>query len=231
MNPADLSVIVPVYNGARFLRDAIASVTAQGFAPMQIIIVDDGSTDDTPAVVRSLAGPIHSVRQENHGPSSARNLGIRAARTEMLAFIDADDLWPTDKLAHQVPVLAADRSIDVVMGYTQAVSPAGSEPIHGRQLSLSVGASLFRRSAFERYGFFDESFRAGEDLDWLLRAREAGARIDLVNTVTLLYRENPGSLSHGKSHAELNFFRILKRSLDRRREEGVDLAPLRRPAS
>jgi glycosyltransferase involved in cell wall biosynthesis len=200
----------------------------QSQLPIEIIVVDDGSTDQTPDAVRKLSAPIRYLRQENRGPSAARNVGVRIASTEIIAFIDADDLWPADKLVHQIPLLASDRQIDIAMGYTQAVSTTGREPIQGPQLSLSVGALLFRRSAFERYGWFDESIRSGEDLDWLLRAREAGARIELIKAVTLLYRENPGSLSHGKTAAELNFFRILKSSLDRRRSEGTDLAPLRR---
>jgi glycosyltransferase involved in cell wall biosynthesis len=229
-----VTVILPVYNGARYLRYAGESVLDQGHPAVEILVVDDGSTDDSPDVLRGLTGAMRTIRQENRGPAAARNHGIRLARTEVLAFVDADDLWPAGKLERQLPLLAADPSVDLVMGYTQPMrmlSPGGDiaalEPVLSPRLTLSVGASLFRRSAFERFGLFDESLRTGEDLDWLLRAREAGARIELVNAVTLLYRENPGSLTHGKDPAQLAFFRVLKRSLERRRAGGTALAPIR----
>jgi glycosyltransferase involved in cell wall biosynthesis len=230
-----VSVVLPVYNGARFLRDAIESVLAQEHAGLEILLVDDGSTDQTPDLARALAGPIRYIRQDNRGPAAARNAGIRLARAEVLAFIDADDLWPAGKLQRQLALLGSDSSVDIVMGYTQPMIMthrtehlAELQPVLSPRLTLSVGASLYRRSVFQRFGAFDEAIRGAEDLDWMLRAREAGARIEVVNAVTLLYRENPGSLTHEKNPVQLDFFRILKRSLDRRRAAGGDLAPLRR---
>lgn len=228
-----LSIILPVYNGARFLTQALRSAFAQQHPRFEILVIDDGSTDDTPDVVAAIEGPIRYLRQENEGPAASRNRGIRLARGSVLTFLDADDLWPPGKLALQLPVLAAQSSIDIVMGYTQPMIMAdpGEDdspltPVLSPRLTLSVGACLYRRSVFDRFGYFDESIRCAEDLDWLLRARESGARVQVIPAVTLLYRENPGSLTHEKSASELDFFRILKRSLDRRRETGSELAPL-----
>ena len=232
---APVSVIVPVYNGARFLRQALDSVLAQACPPLEILVVDDGSTDATPDILRGIDAPIRYLRQENRGPSAARNAGIGLARAEVLAFLDADDVWPGDKLARQLPLLATEGSVDIAMGYTQPMIMVRPEedvtalaPVLGPRLTLSVGANLYRRSVFDRFGPFDESIRTAEDLDWLLRAREAGARIEVVNAVTLLYRENPGSLTYGQDASQLAFFRVLKRSVDRRRGDGSTLAPLRR---
>lgn len=232
-----VSVIVPVHNGARFLRQALDSVLAQRHGALEILVVDDGSTDETPEVVRGVTAPIRYVRQENRGPSAARNAGIRLARADVLAFLDADDLWPADKLAQQLPLIALDRSVDIAMGYTQAMimirpdeDVTALRPVLGPRLTMSVGANLYRKSVFERFGPFDESIRTAEDLDWLLRAREAGARIEVLNAVTLLYRENPESLTYGLDAAQLSFFRVLKHSLDRRRSDGTTLAPLGRQA-
>ena len=231
-----VSVIVPVHNGARFLRHALDSVLVQRHVALEILVVDDGSTDETPDVVRGVNAPIRYVRQDNRGPAAARNAGIRLARAEVLAFVDADDLWPADKLARQLPLLS-DGSVDIAMGYTQPIvmtrpdeDVTALRPVLAPRLTLSVGANLYRHSVFERFGPFDESIRTAEDLDWLLRAREAGASIELLNAVTLLYRENPESLTYGLDAAQLSFFRVLKRSLDRRRSEGTTLAPLHRQA-
>jgi len=98
-----LSVIVPCYNMGRFLPEAVESVLAQGHPELQIIVVDDGSTDDTAACVRALPHPVEYIRQDNRGPAAARNRGIRAARHDVLGFIDADDLWPPGKLRLQLP--------------------------------------------------------------------------------------------------------------------------------
>ena len=229
MEPRPLvSVIVPVHNGERLLAEAIDSVLGQRHPALEILVVDDGSTDGTPRLARALEPTVRCVRQDNRGPSAARNTGIRMARADLVAFIDADDRWPADKLALQLPSLA-DRATDVSMGYTQPMDAAMERPLLAPRLAFSVGASVFRRSAFQRFGPFDESIRLGEDLDWLLRAREAGARIAVVDAVTLLYRQNPGSVSYGKDAAELNLFRILKSSVQRRRDEGRALAPMARP--
>lgn len=224
-----LSVIVPVHNGERFLLEAIESVLAQRHPALEILVIDDGSTDGTSGLAQALGDSVRYVRQDNQGPSAARNSGIRLARADLVAFVDADDRWPENKLAVQLPALADGSPADVAMGYTQPMDAGMREPLLAPRLAFSVGASVFRRSAFERYGPFDEAIKLGEDLDWLLRAREAGARIALVNAVTLLYRQNPGSVSYGKDAAELNLFRILKRSVERRRDEGSVLAPLDRP--
>jgi glycosyltransferase involved in cell wall biosynthesis len=228
-----LSIILPVYNGARFLKDALRSALEQQHPSFEILIIDDGSTDNTPAIVAATSGPIRYFRQENRGPSAARNRGIRLARGSVLAFLDADDLWPPGKLARQLPVLAAQSSTDIVMGLTQPMlmtDPGCDDspltPVLSPRLTLSVGACLYRPSVFERFGYFDEGICGAEDLDWLLRARESGAWIHIVPAVTLCYRENPESLTHAMSASQLDFFRILKRSIDRRRHAGIGLTPL-----
>jgi glycosyltransferase involved in cell wall biosynthesis len=107
-----VSVIIPVYNGERYLAAAIQSVLEQTLPPDEIIVVDDGSTDGTAAIVTGLAGasplPIHYIHQQNQGPSAARNRGLRAARSGLVAFLDADDIWDLRKQEIQVAYLAAN---------------------------------------------------------------------------------------------------------------------------
>jgi glycosyltransferase involved in cell wall biosynthesis len=224
-----LSVIVPVHNGERFLAEAIESVLAQRHPGLEILVIDDGSTDATPELALAMGAPVRHIRQENRGPSAARNTGIRHAQADLVTFLDADDRWTADMLALLLPALEDGTSADIAMGYTQPMDAGMQQTLMAPRLAFAVSACLFRRSAFERFGLFDESIRLGEDLDWLLRAREAGGRIALVNGITLLYRQNPGSASFGKNAAELNLFRILKRSVERRREDDGALAPLEWP--
>lgn len=215
-----VSVIIPVFNGERFLRDAAQSVLDQRHSSLEIIIVDDGSTDGTANVARSLPETVCYLHQTNQGPAAARNRGIEHARGSLLAFADADDLWPPSKLALQLPYLLRDPKIDIVLGLVQQVrlSETGPEEFAEPAFSVNLGSAIIRKAVFERVGLFDEAMRYSEDVDWFLRAREAGAEIKTIDAVTLLYRQHDQNMTRGKSTSELNVLKALKRSLDRRRE-------------
>lgn len=222
-----ISVIIPVYNGERFLAEAVESVRKQLYAPLEIIIVDDGSTDSTAAAASSLAGAdLSYVCQPNGGPSKARNHGLALAHGEVLGFLDADDVWPAGRLTCLLRRLEEDPSIDVVLGRTQCVrethTPGGTpqlEECAPRCVLLTPTAAVFRRRVFERVGGFDETLRYGEDGDWFMRAREAGVPIVVLDDVTLFYRRHEHNMTRGKSLKELRVVDVLKRSLDRRRRE------------
>ncbi len=115
-----ISVVIPVHNGQKFLRESVKSILAQGHDPLEIIVVDDGSTDDTPAVIESLGDPVRSVRlDQNCGPATARNIGIEGARGSVIGFLDVDDLWPAGRLAVMIEPLEADPECSVVKGYAR----------------------------------------------------------------------------------------------------------------
>ena len=114
--PFSVSVIIPVYNGVKYLADAVASIVRQDHEPLEIIIVDDGSTDETSAVARSLPGDIRYIYQTNSGAASARNRGLEMAIGDVICFLDADDMWSDDKLAVQLALFSADDSLQVVLG-------------------------------------------------------------------------------------------------------------------
>jgi glycosyltransferase involved in cell wall biosynthesis len=226
-----LSVIIPVFNGERFLREAVESVREavhvldQKYSDTEIIIVDDGSTDGTANVARSLPETVHYLYQTNQGPAAARNRGIEHAQGSLIAFADADDLWPTDKLDLQLPYLISDPKIDIVLGRIQQVRLAETvsdqtraEEFAEPAFSVNLGGAVVRKSVFERVGLFDETMRYSEDVDWFMRAREAGAAIVTIDAVTLFYRQHEQNMTRGKSTSELNVLKALKRSLDRRRE-------------
>ena len=215
-----VSVVIPVFNGERFLREAVESVLAQKYSPLEIIMVDDGSTDGTADVARSLPETVRYLHQTNQGPAAARNRGIERAQGSLIAFADADDLWPEDKLALQLPYLMRDPAAEIVMGRIQQVllSETGAENFAEPAFSVNLGSAIIRKSVFERVGLFDETMRYSEDVDWFMRAREGGAAIVTIDAVTLLYRQHDQNMTRGKSTSELNVLKALKRSLDRRRE-------------
>ncbi len=224
---SSVSVIVPVYNGEAFLAEAIASVQCQRHDPLEIIIVDDGSTDRTRQVVSSLAGEIRYEYQTNSGAPAARNTGLKLARGKFISFLDADDLWTENKLAIQLMYLANDPTVDVVLGHTQFFRVLELERGERRlvahsdsQPALSLGGATFRRSAFERVGFLDETLPLDDDVDWFLRAKEHGLSIRIHHDVVQLYRRHQRNMTNQRDMNYRYFLAALRKSLHRRRESG-----------
>lgn len=193
MNPT-VSVIIPAYNRADKIGDAIGSVLGQTFPDFELIVVDDGSSDETGAVVCAIADPriryIHLP--QNRGAAAARNAGIRAARGRLIALLDSDDTWTDNKLAVHVPALDAAPAGTMVSaagiwlhaldeGRVITVSPQPRNnwlPHLAAGCDLSPGSTLIvRREAFERFGLLDENLRRLEDWDWLLRYVAAAGNI------------------------------------------------------
>lgn len=188
-----ISVIVPTYNQSRYLARAIESVWAQDLSDVEIVIVDDGSTDDTEAILQQLSndGRLHYFRQENLGPAAARNRGIRESRGELIALLDSDDYWLPGKLKAQQDALVrtgyrfsycGSKVIDE-NGDLISLAPVSTDD--GRFINLVWGnrfatpSVLVQRSLLDEVGLFDESLRTGEDWDlWLrLSAKSSGACI------------------------------------------------------
>ncbi len=231
MTSPQISVVVPAYNGAAFIADAIASVRAQDCGSTEIIVVDDGSTDATAEIVQRIMPAVRLLRQSKAGAPAARNAGIAAAQADVVALLDCDDLWPSDKLILQLPWLAPWSHFDLVLGKTQMFRTrpeASGEAVDEAPpfFVTQLGCALFRRSVFERVGRFDETLRYGEDVDFLLRAREAGLRAKFVDAITIRYRRHDASLTRTPGHSSLGLAAHLKRSIDRRRGGTGEVAPL-----
>ena len=221
-----VSVIIPAYNCERFIPEAVASVRKQEYEPMEIIIIDDGSTDGTSLCVKGLGKDIRYVRQGNRGPASARNRGIGMAGGDVIAFLDADDYWPADKFKIQMAYMDRNPDVDVVLGricltglLTRDDRRMRFEGADNTMININLGSGVFRKSVFERVGLFDESLRHHEDHDWFLRAREKDVSIVILKDITLYYRRSQNSLSRRSNKNEPGMIRILKKSLDRRRKE------------
>ena len=222
-----VSVVIPVHDGADFLRGAVASVMAQGYPRIEILIVNDASTDATREVVASFEVDHRYFEFEtNEGPAEARNRGIREAAADLVAFLDVDDRWPAGCLEAMVRRLIDDESIDVVCGRSRVLEldPASGE-YHDHDDARStfpfyIGAGVYRRRAFLRNGLFDRTFRFGEDSDWYLRAFEEGLNCVKLDDVTLFVRRHDRNMTRGKTNLEMNQARVFKARLDRKRGRG-----------
>ncbi|MEB3269378.1 MAG: glycosyltransferase family A protein [Leptolyngbya sp.] len=223
----EISVIIPVYNGAKFLPEAIANVEAQGRSNLEIIVVDDGSTDSTAAVAQALGDRIRYIHQSNQGPAAARNRGLAQAQGVFIAFLDVDDQWPADKLAHQLAAFAANPQLEIVNGYVQMMQAVplteggwDFQPRHAPLVSFNLGSALFRKSVFEKVGNFDASQIHSEDVDWFMHARELGVAMVVLEEVTLLYRKHGDNLTGDRQENLKGFLHALHKSIRRRRQQG-----------
>ncbi len=220
-----VSVVIPVHNGARHLAEALASAATQVPPAMEIIVVDDGSTDGSADIAAGFAGPVHVVRQPRSGAGAARNAGLARARGDAVAFLDHDDQWPPGSLAALRAALDGPPPADVVYGRTRLIGaglPPPDAPASGRLegYAVTLGAALIRRSLFARIGTFDPSLGIGEDLDWLMRARERGCAMATIAPVTLWHRMHAGQMTADAPATMRAGAVALKRSLDRRRAAG-----------
>jgi len=221
-----ISVIIPVYNSELFLGEAIESVLAQDYRPIEVIVVNDGSTDNTETIAKRYRDHILYTKQENRGPAAARNKGLELARGDIISFLDADDLWPEKKLSLQLACLAEDPSLEIVLGLSQVMKlQDGDDKLKFKKwndpmLLLLFGAAVIRKSVFEKVGFFDETLHHNEDTDWFMRIRERGITITLLKEVTLLYRRHESNMTLDSTARNRYFVRALKKSIDRRRQKG-----------
>ena len=229
-----ISVVIPVFNGENHLAEAVASVQSQTPGPLEIIVVDDGSTDGTAEVARQLGFGVQYYHQPNRGPSSARNLGIKRSRGDLLAFLDADDLWPADRLRLQLARLEQDPELEIILGRIQVtgdLTPRDHlvcfDGPDRTMTAVNLGSGLFRRSVFDRVGLLDESLPKYEDHDWFLRARELETRMVILDEVTLQYRRRRDSLSQQQTSG-VGMLSVLRGSLERRRRRHGVAPELRR---
>lgn len=227
MGNALVSVILPVYNGELFLAEAIESVLNQSYRPLEIILVNDGSTDLTSQIAARFSDHVRYFYQPNSGPAAARNLGIRKAKGKFIAFIDADDLWPEDKLAAQMRCFEAFPAVKIVQGLINRVKLPNQ--VKGRLIGADIefpfiytnlGSMVMRRSIFEKIGYFAENLPFHEDTDFWLRAREAGLLILVQRKIALIYRIHGRNMTTGEDIETTGLLNMVRKSLNRRRVSG-----------
>ena len=162
--------------------------------PIEIVIVDDGSTDETPEVIASLGPAVRGVRQENQGPVVARNHGISLARGDFVGFLDSDDLWAAGKTAAQLARFAARPELDAVLSHMRNFS--GDGPDDEGEVSISgLPGMLIRRALFDRVGQLDPTLAYRDGSEWLIRATEAGAVMETMPDILMYRRLHDANIS------------------------------------
>jgi glycosyltransferase involved in cell wall biosynthesis len=205
-----VSVVIASYNMGQYLPRAVHSALAQSYPNVEVQIVDDGSTDDTPAIVRQWQGDarVRVQRQPNGGQARARNQGVALSRGRFVAFLDADDEWLPDKLTRQMPLFDARPELGVVYSDFERMDaegrplPKGPFTMYRGRVSgpllidnfVSFQTAVVRRECMERYGAFDESVRMGDDYELFLRL-SAHCEFDFIPEVTVRYRVWSGQMS------------------------------------
>jgi hypothetical protein len=187
-----ISVVIPVYNGAQFIGEAMRNAQEQDYPHLEIIVVDDGSTDDLDAALRNINIPFRLLRQSNQGPAAARNAGIRAATGEWIAFQDVDDLWTPDALRrlardlvlHPHARVVQCKCVTVKRGNPSEAWIRGSSPAD--LFPYKINAALYRKDVFDAIGGFDDTLRYGEDTEWFIRMKTREISIEIPDV--LLYR-------------------------------------------
>jgi glycosyltransferase involved in cell wall biosynthesis len=225
-----VSVIIPVYNGARFISEAIESACMQNYDSIEIIVVDDGSTDDTSSIVQSFKN-IRYIYQPNQGVAAARNTGIHKSRGELIAFLDADDYWASNKLNLQVDCLLKHPNVGYILGMQRNFLEYGIErPFWLKEehlLKEHIGflpTSLIRKGIFDIVGLFNADYSISEDVEWFSRVADANIPKMVVPEVVLyrrIHNSNLGYQLKGGSGRPL-WLKALRASVHRKRMKKSD---------
>ena len=231
MSPADagsrlVTVIVPAYQAEAYLEDALRSALTQTHRELEVVVVDDGSTDRTAEI--AAAHPVRLLRQPNGGPAAARNAGLAAARGAFIAILDADDVWPAERLQWQIEHLRGHPEEGVVLGLAETfLTPGQPSPAHdpgfapGERFTGHPSTMLARREVFELVGSFDESLQLSEDIDWLARAGDAGVRVGRLDRTLLHYRIHAANTSRHRQANNAATLQVLRASVARKRGGAV----------
>lgn len=225
MSPPLVSIITPVYNGARYLAATIESVLAQEYAPLEFIVVDDGSTDESAAIARAYPS-VNLITQANRGVANARNTGLAVARGELIALIDQDDLWLPGKLQAQVARLLAEPELGYTRTYQRLLIEEGVDPSAWIDEALEVdhpsaipSSWLVRASIFDQIGGFDPHYVTASDSDWLFRAKDAGIPSVILPETYVLWRIHQQNQSWDIDRAQKELLDVVRRSIMRQRRQ------------
>lgn len=218
-----ISVVIPVYNGARYLRETLDSVFGQTLQAHEVIIVDDGSSDQSPEILRAFGDRLQVYRQENQGVAAARNAGLTHVTGDAIAFLDQDDLWPADRNRIMAEALAAHPEAGVVVGLVEMLDQITVRRAMPTYMGIApremlVGSQLIRPSVFETVGKFSTGVGYADDTDFLLRRGEHRIATHYVDTVSLIYRLHDHNTSTDNEATRHHTISVFREALKRRRQ-------------
>lgn len=226
-----VSVVIPAFNCAALIERAIQSVRVQSWPAVEIIVVDDGSQDNTSEIVESIGRSIRLIRQRNAGPAAARNRGIKEARGEFIAFLDADDEWLPGRLQQCLEPMIADPQIGMTWCWALISYDGGEEEIRGKRFERfeimpnpfwphprhCTPATTCRKSVLERTGGFEETLRCWEDQDLWIRMREQSKVKEIPAALVRVHRQDrSASTSLELDHKLNDYLRVMERAFERR---------------
>lgn len=220
-----ISVIIPVYNGEKYIKQAIDSILAQTYKPLEVVIIDDGSEDDTRQAVSDYGNDIVYFYQENRGIAAARNRGISESRGEYICFLDSDDIWVRQKLEIQKTALQKDDSSDMVFGmikqfYSPDTGAAFRQRVRcppGPMEGVHPGTMLISKEALLDVGMFSTAYRTGEFIEWKARAMEKGLKAYCIPEVLLYRRIHEGNYTLKNKQSRQDYARIIRDMMLRRK--------------
>jgi glycosyltransferase involved in cell wall biosynthesis len=222
-NPS-ISVVIPVYNGERYLGETLSGLLAEAYEPLEAIVVDDGSTDGSPAVAASLGVAVVSVA--HGGAAAARNAGIRASTGDLIAFADADDPWLPGRLRRQADRLIEAPGLGFVLGSLIRYGEPGAELPPEAQLARwheptpgLVSTALVRREVFDRVGLFEEKLQLCDDIEWVLRATRLGVPHEVMSDLVFRYRHHSENLTRDRTSLRREVFQVLRGQIAVNRNE------------
>lgn len=216
-----ISVIMPVFNGEKYICEAIQSILRQGALISEIVVVDDGSTDRSMELAGSFA-KVKVISQQNQGIGPARNSGIRYSTCDYLAFLDADDVWRDNKTEWQFNLLSTASHLDAVLGHVEQFNEDGSEPEGSNHFGVA-GTMLIRRSAFMKVGWFSGQHRVGEFIEWYARAIDAGLNMTILPQLVLKRRIHGENTTLRELKARQGYLRMIRDTVKRRRLQQVSV--------
>jgi glycosyltransferase involved in cell wall biosynthesis len=210
-----ISVIVPVRNGARFLASAMASIVAQGYGNLEVLLVDDGSTDGLAEHLKHCPEFVRYIRQAHQGQAVARNRGLQEAKGELIAFLDIDDLWTRCHLKRSLGCLQEHPQAGIAHGLMRQFWMASEGECYwtAPYRMPYLGSCLFRRTVFDECGLFDKGMAYGEDNDFFFRCWERDVVKVPVPYVSLLYRRHARNISQG--HSGTAHLLVIRRRIER----------------
>lgn len=232
MTPNNLiSVVIPTYNGSKYILSTVLSALGQTYSPVEIIVVDDGSTEDMAAVLNPVIGQIHYIRQENSGPAAARNYGILVSKGEYIAFLDHDDHWLPENLTDKMAVMKNNPECAMVYSYPELMDGAGKplpqeypanfpsgqvfEEFLLRNRIITFSTAFIRKSIFDKVGLLDENpeITCCDDYDMWLRIADVD-KIMFSPDKNVIYRIHEQNLLKNHSVSFNSHVKVFRKALD-----------------